>query len=176
MTDKKKQTLLEISDDLIAFDELLSEKDIDDPEVQEVLAKWASEIKNNMEEKVDNYAAYVQVLMARAQIRKEESNRLAERAKVDTNSAIRLKKHLMGVLEFHKVKKMETARFQVTVANNGGKQPLEINIDPQNLPEELQMRLVKVDADKEAIRAKLDAGESVFGCCLSPRGKSLRIK
>ena len=35
---------------------------LEDPEVQEFLAQWGNEMKGNLEEKADDYAAFIQIL------------------------------------------------------------------------------------------------------------------
>jgi hypothetical protein len=70
--------------------------------------------------------------------------------------------------------KIETPRFKLSVAGNGGKQPLEVAVEPTALAPQYQA--VKVEANKEAIRAALEGGTAVPGCTLLPRGTSLRIR
>ena len=59
-------------------------------------------------------------------------------------------------------------------AGNGGKQPLSVTCDATTLPKELTT--VTVAANKEAIRQALEAGATIAGCELLPRGTSLRIR
>jgi len=179
-----KQTLFQISEDLMAFDQLLADhdNDIEDPEVQAVLVQWANEIKDNMEWKVDNYVAFIQILLARADARKAESKRLANRAKVDENTAKKLKENLMHIFEFHGIKKMETARFQVGVQANGGKAPLEVDLDPEQLPDWARIEETVYKQNSDAIREKLDEfdkagdGEILPFARIGERGKGLRIR
>jgi len=173
-----KKTLFEISQDMQAFDDLLEESEggFDDPEVQEILAKMGDEIMGDLENKVDNYAAYIQTLTFRAKARKEEAKRLTERAKISENHADRMKDFLKKVLEFNEVKKIDTPRFLVSVAGNGGKQPLECNVLPEDLPDEYRTEKVTYAKNGDAIREALLAGKEVAGCRLLERGTSLRIK
>jgi len=173
-----KQTLLDISNDMIAFDELIAnaEQNLDDPGVQEIMQAWAREVTDNLEYKVDNYAAYLSMLEARAEVRKTEAKRLAERARIDEANADRLKNHLKTVLELNGIRKLETARYSLTVAANGGKQGVEIGVAPEALPKDLQVVTVSVKANTDMIRGKLMAGEAVEGCRLIERGTNLRIK
>jgi hypothetical protein len=159
-----------------AFDDLLDGADFDNPAVQAALAKWADELKDDLEDKVDNYAAYIQTLLARADARKKEADRLSKRAKVDANSADRLKDHLKQVLEFRKIKTVETLRFKVTVSGAGGKVPVECNVLPKDLPPEFRIEIpVDYKVNSDAIRAHLEAGKSLPGCRLLERGTYLRI-
>jgi len=171
-----KQTLFEISQDMQALDDLLDVADIESPEAQAALAAWAEEVQENLETKVDNYAAYIQTLLARSDARKKEGDRLKKKATADENKAKKLKEHLKTILEFRKVKTVDTLRFKVTVSKAGGKTPVECNVQPQDLPEEFRTEVpasYKVNTD--AIRAKLEAGEKVDGCRLLERGTYLRV-
>jgi len=169
------KTLFQISEDMQAFDDLLDNADLDSPEVQAALAKWANELQGNMEEKVDNYAAFIQTLLARSEARKKEAARLASRAKTDENIADKLKDHLKTVLQFRKLKTVDTPRFKVSVAGNGGKIPLECNVKPEDLPAPYRTVITEYRVNGDAIRAELEAGKAVAGCRLLERGTHLRI-
>jgi hypothetical protein len=51
---------------------------------------------------------------------------------------------------------------------------MEVAVEPTALAPQYQA--VKVEANKEAIRAALEAGTAIPGCTLLPRGTSLRIR
>jgi hypothetical protein len=70
--------------------------------------------------------------------------------------------------------KLETARFRLSVQANGGAQPLEVTVPPEQLPQQYQA--VRVEADKAALREALAAGATIPGVTLLPRGTSLRIR
>ena len=76
-------TLFEISADMRALDELIAESDMDSPEVQALIIAWAEENEIALEKKVDNYAALIKEMEARASMRREESKRIGDRAMVD---------------------------------------------------------------------------------------------
>lgn len=168
-----KQTLFEISEDFRVLDDLLEEADIESPEVQQYLAQWSDELRNNLEDKVDNYAAYITTLLARAEARKAEAKRLAERAKSDENKAKALKDNLKRMLEVMKVKTVDTARFKVTVATAGGRQAIECNVLPEDLPKQFQK--IVVEQDSKALYEVLSAGKEVAGCRLLPRSTYLKV-
>ena len=95
-------------------------------------------------------------------------------ADADTALADRLKERLKAVMETTGRTKIDTARFRLSVAGNGGKQWLEVKVEPTALAPQYQV--VRVEADKEAIRAALEGGATIPGCTLLPRGTSLRIR
>lgn len=174
----KKQTLFDISDDIMALDELIWENDgdLDNPEVAKVLDKFEAEIMNNLEAKVDNYSAYIKTLMHRAQARSDESERLADRAKTDENAAKNLAERLKYVLIKLNIPKVDTPRYSIAICKNGGKLPLNVDIAPEKLPEEYRTETTTVKANNDSIRAALESGQKVPGCSFGERGVSLRIR
>lgn len=171
------QTLFEISADMQALDELLADVDgnINDPQIDAVLCKWAEEVVANLEDKVDNYAALIKTMQARSQARKEEAQRLRERARVDENAMAGLKSRLQMVFEYRNIKKLETPRFQIGLAKNGGLQPLEVDETQLGaLPE--HCKKIIVEPNNSAIRKELESGNTLPGCRLLERGVSLRIR
>lgn len=168
-----KQTLLQISDDMRALDDLLFEVggDVSDPRVGEAIEQWIKELDANLEPKVDNYAALITELLSRAKARSEEADRLASRARIDSNAAAFLKQRLKLVLEERGVKKLETHRYQVSVAGNGGKQPLDLHGE---VPPEFCA--TRIEPDIALIRATLEEGTALPFAILQPRGTHLSIR
>lgn len=172
------QTLMQISQDMLALDDLIAEcgGDVSDPRVAEAVDQWMAEIQGNMSEKVDSYAALITEMRRRSDVRLAESARLAARAKVDENAADFLTMRLKTAMALHGIKKIETDRFTVSVVNNGGKAPVFID-DPATVPAELTRTIpAKVEPDKDKIRAALESGEAVPGCTLGERGTRLSIR
>ena len=158
-------TLLNITDDLRALDDLLDEVggDVSDPQVAEAVDAWFAELDAAMETKVDNYAALITEMMNRAELRAAEAQRLYHRSKIDQQSAGWLKDQLKTVLEQRGIKKVETPRYRVSVAGNGGKAPLDIH-EPGAVPRELCKHIPeRWEPDGDAIRDALGRGEEVPG-------------
>jgi len=170
-----KRTLLDISDDMQALDDLLQEigGDLSDPAVEAAVDAFFNELSTDMGNKVDNYAALITMIRGRAKIRKDEARRLTDRVRVDERAADALADRLKYVFEKRGIQKMETARFRVSVANNGGLAPLLID-DGAEIPEAYQ-RVVR-EPDKTALRDALEKGVELDGVRLGQRGTSLRIK
>ncbi len=170
------RTMIEISEDMQALDALLSEEGIDwdSPEVQAIVCDLATENEENFNTKVDNYVALITEWVGRTVTRETEAKRLSALAKIDKNNAERLKERLKYNLEAMGRLKVETPRYRVTVAKNGGKIPLVVNARVEELPADCVRTELKPDND--AIRSKLEAGEAIAGCTLGDRGTSLRIK
>ena len=70
--------------------------------------------------------------------------------------------------------RVETSRFRVSIARNGGKAPVYVTNNLSDLPEDCIRTERK--PDNETIRSRLEAGEVVPGCSIGERGTSLRIK
>lgn len=170
------RSLFEISEDMQALEELIeeNENDLTDDQI-ETICKWAECNMDEFENKVDNYSALIRILEARAKIRKEEAKRLTDRSRVDENAAKRLKERLLFVFKSRDVGKLETKRFRVSVAKNGGVIPLVIDgVSVDDVPE--KFKRVSYDFDKDEIRRALESGEEITGCSLGERGESIRIK
>ncbi len=71
---------------------------------------------------------------------------------------------------------MQTERFRVSLARNGGKAPLDIRVGPDELPAWAVKRKTVVETDKDAIRARLDAGEALDFASLMDRGTRISIR
>jgi len=179
------QTLIEISRDLIELEDELEEL-INDPQqtdeaaerIPKVIAKYLETLGDTIAErdrKLDNYSALMKELEARAEARKAEAKRLSDRASIDLNKVKFLKSNLQKFFEAHDLRTVETNRYRLTLAKNGGKAPLILDSRPvENLPE--GFKKIQIVADNEAIRKALEAGQVLDFARLGDRGQSLRIK
>jgi hypothetical protein len=167
--------LLQITDDMQALDDLLAEVggDVSDPNVAAAVEAWMAELDTNFAGKVDNYAALITSIRARADVRRAESERLAKRAQIDEASADWLAARLLQALEARGTRKVETDRYAVSVVGNGGKQPLLL---AGEVPADWQRTKTTVEPDRERIRASLEAGEALPFASLGERGRRLAIK
>jgi hypothetical protein len=171
------RTLLEIADDMVAFYAAV-EAAVDEggeiaPEAEAALDAWFAELSQDRDKKVDAYAALIREWTLRAAARREEMERLAKRVKADENAAKRLKERLKFFMESQGLDKIETKRFRVSVAKNGGKLPLELTVRPEQLPMDFQLSQVIVD--EQRLRKALEDGREVPGAKLGERGTHLRI-
>jgi hypothetical protein len=174
----KSTTLIDISKELLALNDALDALDGEDEQAAELQA-WFDELLAETTEarnaKLDNYAALIGELEARAAARRAEAARLADRARADENRAKWLKQALQDHFAQHGLKTVETARYRLTLAQNGGKAPLIVEED-KILPTQLPVRFQSVDFNHGAIRAALEAGEQLGFARLGERGQSIRIK
>lgn len=169
------RSLFNISDDLEKLNELLDETS-DDVRQQELLNEWFVQLGTERDRKLDDYAALMSEMLTRAEIRKSEAKRMMELAQKDEQRARILKERLKWFFETHQLKTIETSRYRLSLAKNGGKTPLIIKpgISPGQLPQRFQT--VSIEPNTDAIRTALEAGEDLDFATLGERGTSLRIK
>ena len=169
------QTLLDISDDMVALNDLICESDGDVSSWENTLDEWITDLKTNMSGKVDNYAALITMIQGRIKFRQEEAERLKARALTDENAVVFLKKRLLDAFKLHQIGKLETDRFRVSLAKNGGLLPLLI-ANPNLVPKDYVRTLTTESVDKEKVRQALTNGQKVEGCELLERGEHINIK
>lgn len=169
-------SLYELTQEMKQLDDLLAQaEDPNDPLIFEAIQR-ALALQDERERKVDAYCCLIAELAARAAVRKAEAQRLAESAASTESKIKNLKLRLMDSMKTLDIKRIETERFTVTVANNGGLVPLIVDdaLDPSTLPPALQK--VTVSLNNEAARAELEAGKTLAFAKLGERGQHLRIK
>lgn len=163
-------TLLEIGDEL---GDVLALIEDNSGELDSYLSVWFEKIQEDLQNKADNYACLVRELELRATARKAEAERLAELSATDANLAKRLKARLLAFMEMNSIPRIDTARYRITVAKNGGLVPVKVTVTGEELPPSYQRHAITPDLD--AIRDALMAGKEVVGAALLPRGSHLRI-
>ena len=115
----------------------------DDEAQTEVVIQWFEQLGEERNQKLDNYAALIADIESRAQVRRDEAKRLVDRARIDENKAALLKERLRLFFESHGLKTVETSRYRLTLAQNGGKLPLLVDVSVDGLPEEY-IRLTQI--------------------------------
>ncbi|MGO5547959.1 siphovirus Gp157 family protein [Lachnospiraceae bacterium LCP19S3_B12] len=163
-------TLYELTDQYQSIMNMLYDGETDEQLVMDTLESIDGEI----EDKADNYAKIIRMMLADAEILKDEETRLYARRKSLEMRAQRMKDNLQANLEFIGKTKFKTALFSFSVAKNGGKQPLEITENLGEIPGKYLIPQPPVP-DKEAIRQLL-AEKEVDWAHLAPYGKHLNIR
>lgn len=131
-------------------------------------------IEGEIEDKADNYAKLIKSIKADAEILETEEKRLYSRRKSLEARSQRLKDTLQANLEFIGKTKFKTALFSFSVSKNGGKQPLEITDNLEEIPGKFlipQPPVVNKDAVREYIKEK-----EVEWAALKPYGTHLNIR
>ena len=138
-------------------------------------------IKGELEIKAEGYIAVHNEFKAQAQIFKQEKQKWEAKQKTAENAMKRLDAALFDALVAtgHDDKDgLDTGYHTLKIVNNGGLQPLKIDIPAEELPP--IFRKVTITADTEKIRGMLSKGEDVAKeypwAHLEPRGRRLSIK
>ncbi|MFB2839784.1 siphovirus Gp157 family protein [Floridanema evergladense] len=175
-TPVQRRTLFNISDDISELTSLLDEIEADDIESEQLITNWLENLGSERDRKLDNYAALITELEAKAEVRKQEAQRLAKLAASDERKAAMLKERLKWFFEINKLKTVETARYKLSLTKSGGKPPLILDdgISPTDLPQKFQK--LHVEPDKTAIRTALEAGEELDFAYLGDRNSTIRIR
>lgn len=169
------KTLFELSEEILELDALLDTVDETDTDGQRALIEgYVGTINDDLERKLDNYAAFITELEARAAARKSEAERMLQRSRVDANKAQRLKDVLKWFFQTHDMQSYETPRYRISLCGNCGRLPLLVN--PDLISEEFLNQVVSYVVDNDRIREALEAGEVVEGAMLGEREFHLRIK
>lgn len=163
-------SLYELTDQYTAVLDMLYEPEVDEQTIMDTLES----INGEIEDKADNCAKLLRIMAADVEMLKKEEERLTTRRRSIESRAQRMKYYLQANLEFIGKTKFKTALFSFCIAANGGKQPLTITDNLDEIPGKYLIPQPPVP-DKEKIRELLESKE-VEWAHLEPRGKSLRIR
>jgi len=168
-------SLYTITEDLKSLVGAFEEHGHASDEAAAAIAEHTSALIESFDAKIDDYAALIRSCESRAAGRSEEAARMKKLAQDDESLATRLRLAVMNAMKETGQPKIQTARFSLSVVKNGGAVPVIIS-DEAELPEEFRVPVVTITVDKVAIRAALEAGESVNGATLGERGTRLSLK
>ena len=141
---------------------------------EQVIFDTLEAIEGEIEYKADNYAKIIRNLQANADALKAEEERLYRRRKSAENHIQKLKDTLQANLEFIGKTKFKTDLFSFSVSKNGGKQPLSITENLDEIPGKYlipQPPKVNNDAVRELLKNK-----EVEWAHLEPYGRHLNIR
>jgi hypothetical protein len=143
-------------------------------EINTTIDDLLKELEGSIEAKVENYCWLIREIEGRAAIRLLESKRIKALATTNENLVKSLKERLKFFFESQAIQKLECKTFKVSIANNGGVQPLQVDLPADQLP--VQFQKVTIEPDNASIRKALEMGTEIEGVKLLQRGTSLRIK
>lgn len=176
--------LYDMTEEYMVLDEMLTAyflqaQDMDEiPEEEYVelrkVEEREKELEGDIENKAENIAKLIKYHLETAAVIEAEKKRLDKREKAHLCSAEWLKNTLYANLKAAGKEKFKTPLFSFTIAKNGGKQPLYIT---ENLDEIPGKYLIPQPPkpNKDAIRELLKEKE-VDWAHLEPRGENLRIR
>jgi Gp157 protein len=149
--------LFDLSDEILSLEEQLDNEELTDEERQALVDQWL-EAQGDVEQKLDNYAAFIESLETYAEQRTYQAERLRRLAQADEDRAKRLREALKIYFRRHELTKFKTPRFTIALQKNGGKAPLIVppswDQEPELAPE--LFRRVVTQLDREAIRRAVE--------------------
>lgn len=139
----------------------------------EMIADTLDSIEWELEAKVEQILAVCKNESAHADALREESKRLAERARLSENRVARLKEYVARSLETAGKKSITAGLHEVTVREPS--RSVEIT-DSGALPPQFVEYETTIKADKLAIKKLIEAGQEVPGAIIKVGKPSLIIK
>lgn len=139
------------------------------PELEQILALDAE----HFDAKAESYCHVIADLKGKIAGAELELKRITDLKAAYTAQADDLKTRLRDAVAL-RGGKAQAGTFALRVQANGGKTPVQLDatLNPETLPDDL--RVVKYSPNVDAIRAKLEAGESLHFATLGERGTHLR--
>lgn len=145
---------------------------MEDPDVDpEVLQDTLEAVGGEIEDKAEGYVCVAKELEAEADKFDKEIERLIKNRDSLRNNAKRVKATLLSAMDLIDKPKLTTEHFRVSIARNGGLQPMKITGD---VPEEYL--IYKPEPDNKKIREALDNGLALDFAHLKERGRHLNIR
>lgn len=141
---------------------------------EQVVFDTLEAIEGEIEDKADNYAKIIRNLQASVDALKAEEDRLYQRRKSAENHIQRLKDTLQANLEFIGKTKFKTDLFSFSVSKNGGKQPIFITDNLDEIPGKYLIPQPP-RVNNEAVRELLKDRE-VDWARFEPYGRHLNIR
>lgn len=163
-------SMYELTADYKTVLDMAFDTEIDPQAITDTLESIAAEI----EVKAENTVIIMKELEAEAAKLKAEEQRLNARRKVYENRVANLKQGLFDAMKTTGKEKFKTTLFSFSIAKNGGKIPVIVDVDTADLPDDLVTITEKpnLDAIAEFLESNPESTLAHFG----ERGESLRIK
>ena len=163
--------LFELTKDFLEAKEMLCDEEKD----TETVLNTLDCIDCMIEEKADGYAKILQYIYGDISTVDNEIKRLTKIKKMLENRSKDLKEHLKQCMEVTGKTKFKTALYSFSIQKNGSVNPLKIDADVKDIPQEYLIPQPP-KPDTNAIRKALEEGEVLPFAHLEERGTSLRIR
>ncbi len=158
--------LYELTQDFKNLEELLDNPEIDNVEIEKAL----NEVAGKFVDKAENICKIRAIILSDIEGIKAEEKRLKDLKKQKENAIKNLENYLEANMRALDQKKVEGGLFTLSIKKNP---PSVLINDLEVVPSEF--KVIKIEANKTAIKNILKAGGSIEGCSLEQK-ESLKIK
>lgn len=169
-----KDTLERIEQDAAALDALLFETggDLSDG-ADQAIEQFFAELDERRRAKVDGYGWRIQRARDDAAKWKALAAEFTRRARQAEATEEYLLRKMAGYMEAKQLEQLPGDVHTFAFQANGGKLPVVLlDEDPAHFPPDC----VRTTVDKEAVRARLEAGDESIPAAIGERGRSLRLR
>lgn len=163
-------TLYDLTADYMQLQMMLEDPEEDPEAIQAMM----DDLDEAIEDKADGYAKVIKNMESSLDAIKKEQERLSTRKSTLESGIKRLKENLQTAMIATDKRKFKTDLFSFAIQKNGGKVPVILDVEVDQLPDDL----VKVERkpDLGAIAAYIEDTGDVTYAHLGERGESLRIR
>ena len=132
-------------------------------EQRTAMDQYLDELADQEADKVDRFAAFIREEAAHAKFLKEESQRLASKARTAESRIGFLKSRYLSILQEHGLSKVRGNIYSLSIRNTPS-----VQVDDVSVLDDLYCRIVpeKREADKKAIAEYLKGGGTLPGCSI----------
>ena len=160
--------------DLTALLERIDEEGLDD-DSSVMVGTWLASLEGETTKKLEGVGQYLRMQELDRAACDAEVERLRIRSLGIGRRVKRLKDAVLMLLDVASLKRVETPTFTFVAAKNGGKAPLVVDdVDPAAVDPDLVE--VRATINHAAVRARLEAGQTLDWARLAPRGTHLQVK
>lgn len=163
-------TMYELTADYMTVLDMAMDPEIDPQAITDTLEGIGGEI----EIKAENTAKVMKELEGEVVKIKAEEQRLNTRRKTIENNIEQIKTRLYDAMKLTGKTKFKTALFSFSIAKNGGKTPVVVDVDCSELPDDFV--IISEKPNLEALREYIEKHGTCAYAHYGERGESLRIK
>ena len=160
-------TLYELTNEYLELLDMMQDPDVD----PEVLQDTMEAVGGDLEVKADSYVIVMKELQAQADKFKNEIERLTKQKTSIENNIKRMKENLLSSMQAIGKDKLPTEHFKLSIAKNGGLQPLKITGDVPDV-----FMIMEPKPDMKRIREALEEGFEPDWAHLEERGVHLNVR
>lgn len=162
--------IYELTADFLRLQEMIEDPDVESDDIQALM----DELNDQIEKKADGYAKVIRNLEGNLAAVKAEQEKLTAKKNLLESGIKRLKDDLQAAMTATGKRKFKTDLFSFNIQKNGGADPVIVDVDTDELPDDLV--IVSEKPDLKAIAAYIKETGDITFAHFGERGESLRIK